>query len=118
MSSDVTVYSLERHLFNTPTRKSIFVKRNANTFSLNAIVDVRCRAAAVTKWFFFNISETIRDSDFKIYDRVALDSLYILTGNDVKTTSGQKQIVQTRFIDNGSTDSEKVYSFRNCDSSA
>ena len=38
-------------------------------------------AAAVTKWFFFNISETI--SDFKIYHKVALDSLCISTGNDV-----------------------------------
>ena len=49
-------------------------KRNAN-----AIVDVR-RRHEIT---FFNISENIRDSDFKIYDRVALDSLYISTGNDV-----------------------------------
>ena len=30
---------------------------------------------------FFNISETIRASDFKIYHKVARDSLYISTGN-------------------------------------
>ena len=30
---------------------------------------------------FFNISETIRASDFKIYDKVALDILNISTGN-------------------------------------
>ena len=32
---------------------------------------------------YLNISENIRASDFKIYHRVPLDSLYILTGNDV-----------------------------------
>ena len=36
---------------------------------------------------FFNISETIRASDFKIYCKVALDSLYISTENDVSTAS-------------------------------
>ena len=49
-----------------------FVKRNVNAAS-----------AAVTKLFFFNISETVKASNFKIYHRIALDSLYIFTGNDV-----------------------------------
>ena len=40
-------------------------------------------SAAIAKLFFFNISETIRASDFNIYHKVALDSLYISTGNDV-----------------------------------
>ena len=40
-------------------------------------------AAAVGTKCFFNISETIRASLFKIYQKVALDSLYISTGNDV-----------------------------------
>ena len=41
-------------------------------------------SAAVTKWLFGNISsETIRASDFKNYRKVALNSLYISTGNDV-----------------------------------
>ena len=31
---------------------------------------------------FFNISESFRASNFKIYHNVVLDSLYILTGND------------------------------------
>ena len=57
-------------------------KRNANAFSLNAIVDVLRRRRHEMN-FFLNILETIRDSDFKIYDRVAHYSLYISTGNDV-----------------------------------
>ena len=40
-------------------------------------------SAVVTNDFFMNISETIRASDFDIYHRVTLDSLNILTGNDV-----------------------------------
>ena len=40
-------------------------------------------ATAVTKWFFEYLSETIKASDFRIYHKVALDILYILTGNDV-----------------------------------
>ena len=51
-------------------------KRNAKAFSFNAIVDVRRRRC-------HEILETIRASDFKIYDRIAFDSLYISTGNDV-----------------------------------
>ena len=62
---------------------------NANAFSLNAIVDLRlCRHEII----IFNISETIRASAFKIYHKVALDSLYISTGNDVTATSGRQQI--------------------------
>ena len=53
---------------------------------LSCIVDVRLRRLRrreMVKGFFFNISETTRTSNFKIYRKVALDSLYILTGNDV-----------------------------------
>jgi len=32
---------------------------------------------------FLDISEIIRDSDFKIYHHLTLDSLYISTGNDI-----------------------------------
>ena len=39
-------------------------------------------ASAVTKLFFFNISEIIRASEFKVYHKVALDSLYISAGKD------------------------------------
>ena len=67
-----------RHKTNSIT---VIIKRNANTFSLNAIVDVRLRRHH--EMIFFNTSETIRDNDFKIYHKVALDSLYIPTGNDV-----------------------------------
>ena len=61
---------------------SSIIKRNANAFVLNAIVDVRLRRCP-HKMIFGNIPETIRDSDFKIYDKVAIDSFYISTGNDV-----------------------------------
>ena len=70
----------------------------------------------------FNVSETVRASDFKIYHRLALGNIYILTGNDVINYSGRQQIVQTckfwvmfgsRFLDNCSTDYEKIYSFGN-----
>ena len=54
-------------------------KRNAKAFSLNAIVDGRRRHEMT----FWNISETIRAIDFKIYHKVALHSLYISIGNDV-----------------------------------
>ena len=68
-------------------------------------------ASPVTKWFFFNISETVRATNFNIDHDVVLDSLYILTGNDLVSASGQQQIAQTcqfvvmfglRFSDNGS----------------
>ena len=39
--------------------------------------------SAVTKGFFLNSWETIRASDFKIYNKVALGSLYISNGNGV-----------------------------------
>ena len=39
-------------------------------------------SAAVTKWFFGNISETIRANDFKIYYKLAYDSLSFSAGND------------------------------------
>jgi len=55
---------------------------SAIAFALSAIVDVRRRLRR-HEMIFFNISETIRASDFKIYHNVALDSLYISTGNDV-----------------------------------
>ena len=63
---------------------SLFIKRNANAFSLNAIVDVRLlRRPRCHEMIFFNISKTIRASDFKIYLIVPLNSFHILTGNDV-----------------------------------
>ena len=49
-------------------------------FSLDAIVDVRRRRHEMT---FFNISEFTIVCNFNIHQNVALDSLYILTGNDV-----------------------------------
>ena len=96
-------------------------------FSLNAIVDVSCRRRRRHEMIFLNISETSRASDYNIYHKMALDILNISTGNDVKTTSGRKQIVQTckglvmfgsQFLSNGSTDSENVYSSGNHDSRA
>ena len=62
-------------------------KRNGKALWLNAIVDVRRRRRH--EMIFFNISETITASDFKINHEVALDSLYISTGNDV-IISGRK----------------------------
>ena len=84
-------------------------------------------SAAASEMILGNISETIRASYFKIYQKVALDSRYILTWNDVINYFRRQQIVQTcifwvifqsRFLDNGSTDSENVYSFANIDSRA
>ena len=40
-----------------------------NAFSLNAIVDVRHLRHRRHEMIFLNISETIRDSDLKLYDR-------------------------------------------------
>ena len=54
-------------------------KQNAKAFSLYAVVDVRRRHEMI----YFNISETTRASNFKFYPNVALDSLYISTGNDI-----------------------------------
>ena len=105
-----------------------FIKRNAKAFSLNATVDVhRRRLLRRHKMIFLNISETVRASNHKICDNIYHDSLYIWTGNDVITTSSRKKIVQkckfwvmfgSRFLDNCSTDTERFYSFGNCDSSA
>ena len=59
---------------------SIVIMRNARTsVSHNAIVDVRRRRREI----FFSMSENTMASNFKIYRNVALDSLYISTGNDV-----------------------------------
>ena len=64
--------------------------------------------------------ETTRASNFKIYQNVALDSRYILTGNDVIIYLRQQQIAQmcsflvmfgSRLLDNGSIDFKKVHSF-------
>ena len=57
-----------------------FFKRNAKAFSLNAVADVRRRRRHE---IIYNIQETIRGSEFKKYLNVALDTLYISTGNDV-----------------------------------
>ena len=90
---------------------NIVFKRNANAFSLNAIVDVRLRRHR-HEMTFLNISETTRASYFKSYHivftfRPEMTSL---------TTSGRQHIIQTlkfwvmfgsRFLDDGSTDSEK-----------
>ena len=62
---------------------SSIIKRNAKAFALNAIVDVRRRLRRRHQVIFFSISKTIRVSDFKLYNKVALDSIYISTGNDV-----------------------------------
>ena len=71
-------------------------------------------SAADTKLFLGNISETIRASDFKIYQKVALDSLYILMGNDVINYFRLEANLQTckfwvmlglGLFDNGSTNS-------------
>ena len=76
--------------------------------------------------FLSNISDTTRASYFKIYRNVARDSSYIRTGNYV-VTSDRQLIAQTcqflvilgpTFLDNGSIDFEKVYTFFNGDSSA
>ena len=58
-------------------------KRNAKAFSLNAIVDVRHRRLRCYEQIFLNISETVRACAFKIYRKVAIDNMYISTGNDV-----------------------------------
>ena len=61
-------------------------KRNAN-----AIVDVRIRCLGRHEMIFWNISETIRANDFKIYSNVAPDSLYPSTGNDVTIYFGDSR---------------------------
>ena len=62
------------------------IKRNAKAFSLNAIVDVRLRHRRCRRHEMIlgniGLSETSRASDFKIYHKLSIDSLYISTGND------------------------------------
>ena len=69
------------HHIEVPT---FIFKRSAKAISLDAIVDVRLRRRLRRRheMIFFNISETVRVSDFTIYHKVALESLYISTGND------------------------------------
>ena len=71
---------------------------------------------------FFNISEVNKASDFKIQNNIAIDRLYIFTGNDATSyfRSAENRIhvsifvmFGSQFLDNGSTDSESVYSFEN-----
>ena len=75
----------------------------------------------------FNISETTRASNFKMYRNVSLDSLYISTGNDVtiyfRQAANHTNVsvlghVRVAILDNDSTDFEKVYCFENNGSSA
>ena len=61
---------------NDENQSRVF-KRNAKAFSPNAIVDVRLRRRH--QMICWNISETVRASDVKIYHKIALDSLYIST---------------------------------------
>ena len=61
---------------------STVFKRNANAFSLNAIVDVRLRH----RHFIRNILEATRASNVEICLSIALDCSYISTGNDVITS--------------------------------
>ena len=69
-------------------------------------------AASSTKFFFFNISETTRASNFKIYHNVAQDSLYISTGNDVTICFPLAANRTNMFIlGHGSTDFEKASQF-------
>ena len=55
-------------------------RRNANAFSLYAIVQVRLRRRHE---MIFNISETTKASNFKIKHNIALYSPYSFTGNEV-----------------------------------
>ena len=70
-------------IYDVVSLSRVFIfKRNAKAFSLNVIVDVRRRLRR-HEMIFFNFSETVRASDFKIYHNLALHSLYIWTGKDV-----------------------------------
>ena len=64
-----------------------FPMRHAKAFSLNVIVDVR-RLRRRHEMMFGNISETTRDSKFKFYHHVALDSLCISISKDVASCFG------------------------------
>ena len=82
-------------------------------------------AAAVAKCFFWENSETVRASHFKIFHKVpSIVFTYQPEMTSLSTTSGRKQIVKTckfwvmfgsRCLDNVLTDSERVYSFGNWD---
>ena len=74
----------------------------------------------------FCISEITSASNSNIYHNVAHDSLYISTRNDVticflsaanRTNVSLLGHVRSRFLDNGSIDFKKVYSFGKGDSS-
>ena len=62
----------------------IFLSETRKRFRL-MLSSIRCPPPPSRNDFFgiWNISETIRDSDFKIFHKVALDSLYISTENDI-----------------------------------
>ena len=79
---------------------------------------------ALRKWLILIFSETTNVSSFKIYHGTALNGLYMFTGKDVtsyfRTAENRINVLifgQVR-VDNGSTDSDNVCSFGNCDSSA
>ena len=85
-----------------------FIKRKANAFSLNATVGVR---STITKWFFFNISKSIRTANFNIYHDVILASLLVwLVGR--KSHKHQIGIIfGSWFLNNVATYFKKVYNF-------
>ena len=56
---------------------------NETRMRLRLMLSSMSTYTAHTKWFFFNISEITRGSNFKIYNNVAHDSLYLSTGTDV-----------------------------------
>ena len=92
------------------TVNEYFFKRNANVLSFNAIADVR-RHFRRRHEIILNmaISETTTGADsFKIYHDVALDGLYISTGNYVticfktaacRTTCSFWVMFESRFLD-------------------
>ena len=83
----------------------IIIMRNAYAkLSQNAIVDVRRRESPSGNYYFLNISETTRTSNFKIYHKLYLDSLYISTANNIIIIF----MLRSRFRDKGSTDYEHV----------
>ena len=84
-------------------------------------------ATAVTNCFFLISSKLLEIVTLK-FKTAARDSLYIFTGNSVTTYFRSAANRMNVFIlghvwvaisrDNGSTDSQKVYCFGNCDLSA
>ena len=69
---------------------------------------------ALHKWLILICPETDKTSSFKIKYEIALDSLYMFTGNDVNTyfRSAENRI-GSRFLADGTTDSVNIYSFGN-----